>query len=71
VADKNIVVLQHTLDFVKDEHHSDSEVFLTYNEKLIHGRIQEDSLKEEEENPLLTKLPELKSECEVCTYSQY
>jgi hypothetical protein len=69
VADKNIVVLQNTLDFVKDEHHSDSEMFPTCHDKLIHGRIQEDSLKEEE-NPSLTQFPEVKSECEVCTYAQ-
>jgi hypothetical protein len=70
VIDKNTVVLQSTLDFMKDEHHLDSRMFLTYD-KLIDGKFEEDSVKEEEENPLVTKLPEVKSEYEVCTCSQY
>jgi hypothetical protein len=73
VVDENIVVLQNTMDFVKVEHHSDSEVFLTsYHDKLIDGKVEEGSHKEEEEDdPLLITLPEVKSECEVCTYTQY
>jgi hypothetical protein len=73
VVDENIVVFQHTLHFVKIEHHSDREMFLASDrDKLIDGKFEEGSHKgKEEEDPFLIKAREVKSECDVCTYTQY
>jgi hypothetical protein len=65
------VVSQNALDLMKVEPNSDNEMFLTsYHDKLIDGKVEEDSHKEEEDDPLLIKLPEVKSEYEVCAYTQ-
>jgi hypothetical protein len=68
VIDTDIVVSQTTLDFMKVENRSDNEMFLpSYRDKLIDGKVEDDSHKEEEDDPLLRTLPEVKSEYEVCT----
>jgi hypothetical protein len=54
---------------MKVEHHSDNEMILTScHDNCTDGKVEENSHKEEEEDPLLIQLPEIKFEYEVRTY---
>jgi hypothetical protein len=67
MIDSSIMVLQNCKDFLKGEPDSSSETCITTHDgnQVIDVKVEEVSDTQEVEDPLLTTLPEIKSEREV------